>query len=160
MTPNEAKEWFKRCGRAREHYDILMFQLKQAQTINHGSSMASVGGGGVSDPTARTAQAVIDAKAEFAEAERELVDTIEHCSRVCHGCGLALGHDVEFILAKHYVYGETVESVAASMGISRATVNRRMNAAYEYVATVGLSNAELGRGVATIGDAYGRASEG
>lgn len=160
MTPNEAKEWFKRCGRAREHYDMLMFQLKQAQTISHGSGMASVAGGGISDPTARTAQAVMEARAEFKDAEAELVETIEHCSRVCHGCGIALGHDVEFILAKHYVYGETVDRVASSMGISKATVNRRMNTAYEYVATVGLSNAEQGRGVATIGDAYDRASEG
>lgn len=152
MTPSDAKDFFRSCGRAKKTLDRLRCRLEALKSPTYGSGEMPVMGGGHSDPTQRTAMAIIDTETEMAEAERELEERLELCSQVCNGVGRALGFDVGFALKDHYVRGYTLDSVANSLGIARSTLSLMCASAYEYVATVGISMAAKGMGIATTDD--------
>lgn len=150
MTPEDAREFFRSCTKAKKTLERLRHRLEALRSPTFGSGdMMPVMGGGHSDPTQRTASAIIDTESEMAEAEAELTQKIELCSRVCDGVGKVLGFDVGFALKDHYVRGYTISSVAKSFGIPRSTLALMFTSAYEYVATVGITKAAKGCGIAT-----------
>ena len=149
MTPQQVQEWFERIGQRRVTLQRLRDRREALESPLGSSSQQAVRGGGIGDPTARAAMALIDARDDEAELERELRAEVEQCRRVCAGVGRAISAEYGIVLDDHYISGITWGTIAQAIRVSIATVYRMRDLSFDYIATVGLRRAEEG---VTIGD--------
>lgn len=149
MTPADAKEIFER-GRAAAKSLRLLAAHRSALEAGMASNgiPTAITGGGVSDPTARAAHALIDLTQGWERDEERLRADVEECKALCAGLGIAFRRHQEFRLAMEdrYLLDMPWKQVAAALGCSVSHALSLCDTVCDYIAEVGPAAAKEGLG--------------
>lgn len=152
MGPGEVRDIFEQALDARRQLDRLRQRLADLHGAHHRSPLVGQpsGAGTPGDPTARIGTELADERAGLLRAEQVLSERIERCRSLCDGVSAGLGWDHGVVLADHYLAGKEWGTIARSMGVSRNTVRRMAQTAFEWIANVGPGRAMAGKGNADL----------
>lgn len=147
MTPADARDLFKQGRKAKHDLDVLRAQRERLRSGLPGGGMpTATTGGGVSDPTGRAANVLVDMIDEWQQDEERLSTIVDDCRALCEGVGRALGIETKIILESHYLMEMEWKVVATCVGRSLTSTYAIARAACEYVAFVGPAAAKEGIG--------------
>lgn len=147
MTPSDVRDLFNQGRKAKHDLDVLRAQRERLRSgLPNGGMPTATTGGGVSDPTGRAANILVDMLDEWQRDEERLSATVNDCRALCEGIGRALGTETKIVLECHYLMEMEWKLVAACVGRSLTTVYALSRAACEYVAFVGPAAAREGIG--------------
>lgn len=146
MTAQDVAEIFNRGRRAVHDLDVIEAHRDRLTSGLPSGGMPTVAtGGGVSDPTARSANTLLALEQEWDEREAALQDDIDLCRELCSGVLNACGVETGVIMECRYLLAMDWKEISASVDRSVSYVKARKLEACEYVAEVGIERAKLGQ---------------
>lgn len=140
-----AREIFEQCRDACERIEELTFAIDNGGGQRKGEPTH---GGGISDPTASRALYLAEHMPLLIAERDELIAFVGECMRIIDGIRIAFTSEYAACVEMRYIDGMRICDIAVELGVSKATVNRRISVAFDYIDAVGVRRAARGLGVA------------
>lgn len=149
MTPHDAAELFEQGRSAMRNLRIIRAHRERLRSgLPAGSIPTATSGGGVSNPTQRAANELLDLDEDWSAREEQLSRQVKEVRALCRGVGLAfgpnLGPEYALILEDRYLLDMEWKQVAAVMGRSITYLKTVKSDACKYIARVGVAAAKQG----------------
>ena len=148
VTPSEVREIFERGLNAKVELDRMADRLAALSSPAMSSGMPMAVRSGKSDPTAQSAMALVELEKTMAQTSESLEKDCETVVRLVSGVRAGMGWSYSQVLEDRYINGLLWKQIAMIEGMSVATVHRYKEAAFEWIAQVGIIRAMEGCGTA------------
>lgn len=144
MTPDDVRDIFDRALRATRDLGHMAARMDALRRVPMGSGISRAAHGVSSDPTAETGTAIADGDDEMRRMEASCRAAVGEAASLASGIRIGLGVAYGDVLEDHYIRDLGWDAVAMAHGVSRRTVIRHCDVAFDWVASVGLANARAG----------------
>ena len=146
MTPDDVRDLFDRALAARREIRRMRHRLEALKSPTMSAGIPQAVHGGMSDPTASAASALVDEEGEMRQMERSCLAVIDEAREIVRGVLKGLGVSYANVLDDHYIRDLSWDAVAALNGISKSSALRYRDVAFDWIATVGVVRAKSGEG--------------
>lgn len=144
MTPAEVRDMFESALRAKRETDHIIHRIEALSSPVLSAGIASAVHSGKSDPTAKAGSMLADERDASRKIIAQYQEMTAEVQSIINGTRIGMGVIYGDILEDRYIRGLGYDAVALLNGVSRTTVIRYRDIAFDGIASVGPSKAKTG----------------